>query len=200
MIHFNKTEWLYEVSSGFSGYRNIHTKEWITAEEYRTKTLSPAENTLYTEAVKFYAYYKEQYKADALGDEIVYFMTEFAKSNSVRKFITDLQNNEDVIIPLDKDALDFEIEDIYNTQINKREKPPQRGTGQFPNNYKLDIWQCLQVKRLSDNSMFIKDITNTHKGKVLYFKFKQEKENKKICLVGTSLGEFNINELIILEF
>jgi hypothetical protein len=31
---FNINDWVFEVSSGFTGYRNIHTNEWIYDTDY----------------------------------------------------------------------------------------------------------------------------------------------------------------------
>lgn len=201
MILESKDKYVFDRNADYDGYRNIDTNEWIQPDEFFKRTSQPEEYQLYSNAIDFFANNVNKYDEQKHGkNPTVFFMLEFAKSQAVKKFVEtqiNLDNAHKTI--LDEDLLDYEIEDIYNRNINKREKPPKSGVGKFPNNYKLDIWECLRVRRLFDDAIFIKEITHTNKGKVLYFKFTSSKTQKSICLVGTALGEFDIKSLVIVE-
>lgn len=101
--------------------------------------------------------------------------------------------------PLLQDVLDFEIEEIFNKTILTREKPHQLGFMSFPRNYMQEHWQCLKVRRLSDNVLMVKELTITDKGSILYFKFRHPRGEKKICIIGTVLGEYDINDVVVLN-
>jgi hypothetical protein len=99
--------------------------------------------------------------------------------------------------PLLQDVLDFEIEEVFNRTMLIREKPPKQiGIGAFPGNYETKHWECLKVTRKKDNLLLFKELTITDKGSILYFKFRFIDGVKK-CLIGTVLGEYDINEVVV---
>lgn len=92
---------------------------------------------------------------------------------------------------------DFKIIEVFNSiSIEKRKPDNEFGIGSFPQNYNTSVWYCTKVLRKVDNLTFIKDYTETDKGKVIGFKFVGDFETKK-CFVITTLGNYKITELQI---
>jgi hypothetical protein len=90
--------------------------------------------------------------------------------------------------------LDFAVLEVFNIRTLAREKPHEQvGIVSFPERYDLHFWHCLKVKRLSDGVVLVKDFTETKQGKIIYFKVGYGDVKK--CVVGTSLGEYYINQI-----
>jgi len=66
---FIETEWIFERSSGYAGYRNIVNGEWIFSDDYSKRIKIKEENDLWKEHV--FRVIKLHTKSDALTEEIV---------------------------------------------------------------------------------------------------------------------------------
>ncbi len=90
---------------------------------------------------------------------------------------------------------EFKILEVFNSISTEKRKPDNEfGIGSFPQNYDTSVWYCTKVLRVSDSITFIKDYTETDKGKVIGFKFFGDFENKQ-CFVKTTLGDYEISDL-----
>jgi len=93
----------------------------------------------------------------------------------------------------------FKILEVYNSISTEKRKPDNEfGIGSFPQGYDTSVWYCTKVVRTSDNQLFVKDFTETNKGKVISFKFYGDFENKK-CIVITALGDYKLSEIQLAE-
>lgn len=91
--------------------------------------------------------------------------------------------------------MNYEICQILNIELGIVEKPNQAIIHlKYPNNYNTRIWHCIRVKRLKDNVVLCKNYTKTDKGDVLFIKIKHDK-----CIIITSLGEFDIDDLDVVN-
>lgn len=100
--------------------------------------------------------------------------------------------------------MDFEILTIYNHKIDRRQQAVNSGgmfNDEYPDNYDTTYWEILTARRLKDDAIFVKDQTQTNKGKVMKMVAKYlilNKERKKIVEVHTALGIYNLLDLEII--
>lgn len=96
--------------------------------------------------------------------------------------------------------MNYEIEMLLNTQSGITEKPQcQTGLLAYPRSYTTSIWSVIRVKRLKDNAIIYKNFTKTDKGDVLFIRIEGNREEDFKCVIITSTGKYDIDDLIILN-